>query len=206
MPKRIWLVGTGPSLNRTPLELLKDEDSMSLNRIDLFYHKTAWRPTHYFCMDIVEGSDYWKQSVLANPQAKLFLWDEWKGDVDGDVTWISRCQKHHFYASDNHDKRVESWHLPTVCTAFGSMSPMMQLAVLLGYEEIYLLGCDMWKEGVNHMTTNYVVKEDVERRNRDNLYLHQVAQRSCPIPIYNATVGGELEVHPRVDMLKVLNG
>lgn len=192
--KRIWLVGNGASLTKTPLELLKGEDAFAMNRIDLFYKYTNWRPTHYFCIDVIEGADYWKDSVKANPQAKLFLLDNWKGQINRDAEWISRCKKHHFYASDNVSKRVESWHLPTICTAFGSMYPMMQLAVLMGYQEIYLLGCDMWTNGQNHMTDDYAENEDIERRNRDNLYLHRIAKRSCPIPIYNATIGGSLEV------------
>jgi hypothetical protein len=35
---------------------------------------------------------------------------------------------------------------------------------------------------------------------------HMVARRSSPVPIYNATLGGKLEVHPRVDFFEVLNG
>jgi len=35
--------------------------------------------------------------------------------------------------------------------------------------------------------------------------VHTVAKRSSPVPIYNATIGGNLEVYPRVNMLDVLN-
>lgn len=204
---RMWLIGNGPSLRDTPLHLLKDEQTFALNKIEIIYKDTDWRPTHYYCADVVEGSDYWKQSVSANPQAKLFLSDEWKDEVSGrDITWVSKCKKHHFYASDNVSKRVESWHLPEVCTAFGSMSPMMQYAVLMGFTELYLLGCDLWGDGLNHFSESYVEKEDVERRNRDNLWLHQMAKHSCPVPVYNATLGGSLEIWPRVDMRKVLDG
>jgi hypothetical protein len=34
--------------------------------------------------------------------------------------------------------------------------------------------------------------------------VHTVARRSSPAPIYNATIGGMLEVHPRVDFFEVL--
>jgi hypothetical protein len=206
--KRMWLVGNGASLNHTPLDLLKNEDCFGMNRVDLFYNKTNWRPTHYICYDIVEGSDYWKQSVQANKNAKLFLSEEFSGELAlDDVTWISKCKKHHWYASDNVSKRLQSWHLPEVCTAIGTMSAMMQIAVLLGYEEIYLLGCDLWQDGeINHFTKDYVKNEDIERRNFDALYLHTVAKISSPIPIYNATVGGHLEIYPRTSIEQVLYG
>ncbi len=42
----------------------------------------------------------------------------------------------------NH-KSMQEWHLPTLCTGLTGMSTMIQLAVVLGYDEIYLLGCDL---------------------------------------------------------------
>lgn len=195
---RMFLVGNGASLNDTPLHLLNGEDSFGMNRIHLLYNKTPWRPTHYFCIDVADGDTRYKEYVLRNQQAKLFLWDAWKNqDLPGDITWITRCAKHHFYASDNFDKRVQSWHLPEICTAISSMSVMMQLAVLMGKEVIYLLGCDLWDGKVNHFSNDYVADEDVERRNRDTLYMHEVAKQSCPIPIVNCTVGGRVDTYPR---------
>lgn len=200
--KRIFLVGNGSSLHLTPLRLLEGEDSMGMNLCHLMYPYTSWRPTHYFCIDVADGDERWRDAVKATPNAELFLWDEF--EYEGRHTPITRCKKHHFYASDNTSHRVESWHLPSLCTAFSSIYPMMQLAVMLGYEEIYLLGCDLWTGKNDHFSPDYVKREDVERRNRDALWLHQVSKQSCPVPIYNATVGGNLETYPRVDIWKVL--
>ena len=83
---------------------------------------------------------------------------------------------------------------------------MMQIAVLEGFEEIYLLGCDLWTKGQNHYDERYVTDEDIERRNNDALYLHQVAKMSCPVPIVNCTVGGQLDIYPRADMRDILKG
>ena len=48
--KRIFLVGNGPSLNDMNLDLLENEYSIAMNRIELIYPKTKWRPTYYiFC-------------------------------------------------------------------------------------------------------------------------------------------------------------
>ena len=46
--KRVFLVGNGPSLNDMNLDLLENEDSIAMNRIELIYEKTKWRPTYYF--------------------------------------------------------------------------------------------------------------------------------------------------------------
>ena len=48
--KRIFLIGNGPSLNDMNLDLLENEDTIAMNRIELIYPKTKWRPTYYvFC-------------------------------------------------------------------------------------------------------------------------------------------------------------
>ena len=54
--KRVFLVGNGPSLNDMDLDLLENEDTIAMNRIELIYEKTKWRPTYYFfcssnCLD-----------------------------------------------------------------------------------------------------------------------------------------------------------
>ena len=199
MPSRVWLIGNGASLKQTPYHLLKNEQTFGLNR----NHWLDFKPNRYLCVDTAEGDTEWQKAVQYNKDAQLYLWDGLRSEHT--YTPIHRC-RHHFYALDNVDKRVQSWHLPEICTALGSISVMMQIAVLEGFDEIYLIGCDLWKEGQNHYTDQYVTNEDIKRRNADALYLHQVAKASCPIPIVNCTVGGQLEVYPRADMRDILKG
>ena len=44
---RWFVLGNGPSLANTPLDLLIGENTVGINRINLIYDKTAWRPTIY---------------------------------------------------------------------------------------------------------------------------------------------------------------
>jgi hypothetical protein len=205
MAKRIFLVGNGPSLKDTPLELLKHEDTMGLNAIDLIYDKTTWRPTYYFCMDVNPNDRHRWQAVENNLGCKkLFLYDLWKERFQGDnIEYIPRCKKHHPFPVQSRNA-LQEWHLPTICTAHGSMSPMMQLAVQMGYEEIYLVGVDMFTAKHDHFDEHYPSYCVWEERNKILQHIHEVAQRSSPIPIYNASVGGYLEVHPRVNIFDLL--
>ena len=41
---RVFIVGNGPSLNKTNLDLIKDEFSIGMNRISLLFNKTKWKP------------------------------------------------------------------------------------------------------------------------------------------------------------------
>jgi hypothetical protein len=203
--KRIWLIGNGKSLLHTPFDLLKGETTMAMNAINLFYDKTDWRPSFYFCVDVNENDrNRWK-AIEANMNCeKVFLLDWWKDRFRGDnITWLSRCKKHSPY-STSHPKAIQKWHLPFICIANGSMSPMMQLAYAMGYEEIYLLGVDNFTENGNHFTANYPFYSKWKERNVIENHIHTVARNSCPIPIYNATLGGSLEIHPRKNIYDVL--
>ncbi len=55
--ERIFLIGNGPSLNKTPLELLEDEYTFGVNRIYLLFDRINWRPTFYTVNDWEVGSD-----------------------------------------------------------------------------------------------------------------------------------------------------
>jgi len=227
---RIFLVGSGPSLKDTPMDKLIGEDCMAMNKINRIvrYHGWKWRPTHYFKIDYNSFDKMsWKEEIeWAKEQGcKLYLWEQFKtgypashclheympdgvGNIPG-VTWIQKC-KDTAYQWNNY-KAAQSWHFPTLCTALGGMSTMIQLAVMLGYSEIYLVGCDLGytpDRTKNHAIPDYTADESnkVEMDNGNMTALHKMAKRSSPVPIYNATVGGFLEVYPRVDIHELLKG
>ena len=87
--KRIFLVGNGPSLNDMNLDLLENEYSIAMNRIELIYPKTTWRPTWYmFCSSNCEGSqwgDKWSRSILnASNEEKTtpLIWSRYKNAIE----------------------------------------------------------------------------------------------------------------------------
>jgi len=220
---RHWIIGNGSSLNHTPLELLKGEVTWGMNRINLIYDKTDWRPTFYLCVDWNQQNprNYWHECIEAHRDTPKWLWEGFRsGDAMfpelepfGDVpntTWIPRCRWHHYYSGGNHMKRAESWHLPQICTAFSGIGAVMQLAYLNGATEICLLGCDLYEGGGdysrNFFTPDYA-QDDRDRSEVDNTNMtqvHRVARRSSPIPIYNCTLGGRLEVYERKDFFEVI--
>jgi hypothetical protein len=229
MPKRIWLVGSGPSLKETPMDMLTGEDVMVMNKFGRIHSALGWRmkPTHYLKIDhnSIDMTQVEEIKWAEERGCKMYLWEMFRngfpvghsnydtmpegvGDIQN-VTWIQKC-KHTGYQWNN-VKAVQSWHLPTLCTAFGGMSTMLQIAVKEGYEEIYLLGCDLGYtpfQEKNHAITDYTkdLRDKGIMDNGNMKTLHLMAIRSSPVPIYNATIGGFLEVYPRVDMKEVLYG
>lgn len=96
----------------------------------------------------------------------------------------------------------------------------IQLATWMGFGPLYLLGCDggykPFKRGepdVNHWNPNY---DDFERteahcehENTGMAQAHKEMKVICDklgVEVYNATVGGELEAYPRVDIHELLDG
>lgn len=222
--KRAWIIANGKSLLDTPLHLLKGEVTYAMNRIHLHYKYTTWRPTYYLMVDFNQQNrpiDYWRDCIRAHWDTPKFLWNGFRGgdplfpDLGqgiGEVpntTWIPRCRRHHYYMGDNYRKRAETWHFPDICTAFSGIGAMMQLAVLNGATELYIVGADLYQPDYRKNFFDPDYTQDMRPRdvmdNTNMNQVHAVARRSSPVPIYNATLGGALEIHPRVNYFEVLD-
>jgi hypothetical protein len=238
--KRIFLVGCGPSLNETPLDLLVGEDTFSINKIHLIYPKTVWRPTYYYYVDHPDKEYDWQIPIDIHKDIAKHMWllddyrtgvldarkldedhppmEKYEGELKN-VTWVPRCKKHSWYSASN-PKGMQEWHFPDICNAYNGMSGMIQISVQLGYDEIYLVGCDLNFQTdfrKSHFDPDYnghnvpnswaVAGWWAQADNFDAEYAHKVAKKECDkrgVKIYNATIGGSLEVYERKDLLNVL--
>lgn len=226
--ERIWLLGSGPTLVDTPWDLMKNEVTFAMNKIHLIYKYTDWRPSMYFKVDHNTVDLTHKEEIMihAGLGIPMWLWDQFRtgypeGHPNYDImpdgvgelpntTWIPRC-KNSWAQARNRSKRCKGWHFPQLCTSWTGISTMIQIAVQLGYKSIYLLGCDLGytpDARKNHFTPDYTkdLRDKSEMDNYNMLHAHKVADICSPVPIYNASPGGYLEVYPRVDMYEVLNG
>ena len=209
---RMFIVGNGSSLKQTNLDLLIGKPSMAVNKIYLHYPKTNWRPTHYVKVDVsvFEPLD-WRSEVFPHIEnnEQCLLWDafhsgaakddgnyEFIPDGIGDirnVTYIPRCQHHYLKTADWHD----------YCTGLNSIVTMVNWAVILGYKEIVLVGCDGQYSNPkkDHFSPKYYksVDPDYVKRNNDCVKAaHDMLKEKCPVPIWDATVNGHLTQYPKV--------
>lgn len=210
---RAFVLGNGPSLSLTPFHLLKNEVTFATNRIRLIYKDTDWRPTYYVRSESAHDLDpiLWTEDVLVhlNDESVTTYCNVWF------TKWLER--NHHTYKKTPHTLQTCShytrhyddencphlWHLPIVCSFGSSVNVAIQIAVRLGYSPIYLIGCDLgYKDGEpSHFEAGYEdghVLRKAKYANLDTLTAHMIAKRSSPVPIYNAGIGGELEVYDRV--------
>lgn len=212
---RAFIVGNGPSLKRTNLDLLVGETSFGVNRISGIYPFTKWRPTHYVRAE--EASTLYDPKIYQSDMEihrdlgceiwanEMFIREADGIRKSGQYRQIRGCA-HYTMHFDNPDC-PPVYHLPRLCTFGSSVNVAIQIALgILNIDTVYLVGCDMgYREGaVNHFDENYT-KGVGELRNArytelDILQAHMIAARSFPSRILNATAGGSLEVYPRVKL------
>lgn len=210
MPKGSWarkraiIVGNGPSLHKTPLEKLQGA-TWGVNRINLIYPHTSWRPDYYVRVETInddDPTDFWSDVHLHIDMGTYCFFPRWElmlGEHDH-VHYFTHC--HHYMFPAGHEKSPREWHLPQPCDFGTVVTTAMQLAVMEGFKEIYLVGCDL---GYDSKTPHFYDSSQEKRRTAAETHAslmqaHENAKKSCPIPIYNATIGGDLEIYPRVDI------
>ena len=100
----------------------------------------------------------------------------------------------------------------------------LQLAVFMGFSPIYLLGCDLGfkpdptqrkdapldlpRVDPNHFHPDYGTPGcSADQLNMNMRAAHELANRAAQrlhVQVYNATVGGELDIYPRAEFDRLL--
>lgn len=200
--RRCFLIATGPSLVMGDLDLLKrhNEVCISVNGIFKAFDKTKWRPDYYVVSDADFASKNRKIIDSLNISYKLVsdqCVEFWKYEHDNNVIVYHHNASDCCYDFSEDISRVSyaGYTITYIC---------MQIAVYMGFKEIYLLGVDCnYSRGSKN---NHFMKEDKPdnmNHNEDKMLLaYQSARQYADehdIKIYNATRGGMLEVFERVD-------
>ena len=215
--KRCFIIGNGPSLTAADLDKLQNEDTFAFNRIYYLFDQTNWRPTYYMCVDVgvlgmnlpvIEKLDL--QNIILSDIARKSV--------------KSTCPNIH-YLYDYSKFKMNRWEFdpPYVsedvsdhcCFCFTVTYDAMQLAIYMGYSEIYLLGVDH-NYSVKVDTKGQFIRDESVKDYFEGLEktaitamnyeatttAFEAAKKYCcekNIVILNATRGGKLEVFQRVD-------
>lgn len=208
--ERCFIVCTGPSLTVDDVKALQDEYTFALNSITKIFQRTEWRPTYYVIEDMVAYLSLENDLLsfkLKNCFASDLLIDMLKPRVDfiaypfdrlnHSVMRYRPSMKPHLAFSGN--------AYAIVYGAFTVACSAMQLAVYMGFKEIYLIGCDCDYSGEKKHFEDYDnvgKKWEIIDEEQKMVMTYQAAKKYADahgIKIYNATRGGKLEVFERVD-------
>ncbi len=217
--KRCFLVGNGPSLKVEDLNKIEDNGDITFgfNRIYNIFTQTNWRPTYYVsqdykmlagCQDIVSSLDL--------PVKFMPVDLEWEHGikVKGKTAF-----KMHWKPKDNLSPSGFSVDLPSgIYWASTCMYSAAQIAVYMGFKEIYFIGVDHHFQISQNNKGEIVVDDNVKdyfcdqyNHDKQNLYIpntetstlaYLAMKQGCEengVRVYNATRGGKLEVFERVE-------
>lgn len=209
--KRCFIIATGPSMNKEDLMKLKNEYTFGVNSLCKIFDETGWETTFF---GIQDKSVYRK---LKEDISKLHTTELFISSDNKDIDSIS-CKKH-LYPFNIYNQKTPSEKFvyrfsdniyKEVCGGFTIVYSMLQVAVYMGFKEIYLLGCDCNYDDdkkkrhfieSGHFDPGYktVGLRMIEAYKVANDYI-----KNKDINIYNATRGGMLEIFPRVNLDEVL--
>ena len=221
--KRCFIIGNGPSLKVEDLTALKDEDCFACNRIYGLYDKTEWRPKYYCSQDckvieqIAEDLPY----AVEECEAAFFPYN-FRGLFPEQVLKSSKVGLFYkpYVSVYSEDGTYPEGIMPfsddiskAVYDGLSITYGMIQMAVYMGYKEIYLIGIDHnypMKNGVVDVTQSYaegIKPIDMSTQYPPELLLCENSFRGerkyCEangVKIYNATRGGKLEVFERIEL------
>lgn len=203
--ERCFIIGNGPSLKIEDLDTLHDHNEIcfGVNRIYLSYSNTTWRPNYYVAVDAL---------IVQNDKQKIQSMEETK--------FIR-----HFYKMDNMWEKESEYEFCGLTARPGEpqfsldivngvyigntvIYDAIQIAVYMGFEEIYLLGVDMtsgkrpedegahfYKVPNKNETLFFANREEIMTA----LRYAGIVIKGLGRTIKNATRGGELEELERVD-------
>lgn len=215
--KRCFIIGNGPSLLKCDVSKLKDEITIASNNQFLMWEEAGFKPTYYTIEDrLTAQSRQEAVNALTGPEI-LYPYDLRDILLPGNgVNYIN-------FVRDYDDFPRFSLNFADVVYWGGTVSFLnMQLAYYLGCNEIYLVGFDHSynvKKDANdvvistgneatHFHPDYFLKgqkwydPNTGRMEKAYVKAKEVLQAEG-VKVYNATVGGQLEVYERVDYNKL---
>ena len=224
--KRVFLIGNGPSLASTDLNLLRNEITIGMNRISLIYDKFKnWRPTYYlFSSTNVEGKNWskeWKDSVIKSiqePKTTSFISSQFKNSIDpnnlhNQINWFhSMTEIKPKLDGSIHKSSFSKNIIERIDKTGTSMNIALQLTYHMGFDEIIFLGTDLgWqkdhgtKTDPNHFIKDYraeilnPLKTNFQMRNVHILAKKIFNENKPEVKIFNASSKTVLDTYPIID-------
>lgn len=224
--EKCFIIGNGPSLSIEDLEAIKrlEIKAFASNMIFKCYDETTWRPYFYFCTD-----DNFIRDVLLEDTTLEYVSRNCQymfSRASGVLSKVSDKVPNLLLFKSAYPESGQAFEFSTDCSekvfvGYTVTYAMMQMAVYMGFKEIYLLGMDQSFSIDIDGNGNIVEKKEIKNHSQilgdypmrgiANTALTNQAYMAAReyvdshgIKIYNATRGGKLEVFERVDFDKLL--
>lgn len=205
--KRCFIIASGPSTNKQDLSFLKNEITIGVNQSYLVTQRYKFHPTFMCCGD--EALYPKIKEIYSNLNSKIVFSTGCLGNIGIDyvsknLAMIIRLKPHlkvwHGFFSINLEKGVHPSRTVVIDLA-------IPLAVYLGCNEIYLLGCDTNSKGYafskdqEYLETNQKIYDEIF----DSYTAVNKSISKKGIKLLNATLGGELNSIERVNFESIFD-
>lgn len=219
--QRCFIIGNGPSLRISDLERLSSEITFSANRIYKIFEKTNWRPSFYLAVDPNFIRSSWKELDDYNLK-EMFLGTDLSFDMSQFKNKATRIFEYTKFKINkwndltaNVSEDVSKYFSVGYTVTFTSI----QMAIFMGFKEIYLLGVDFSYSSVRDINgkihNDNTVKDyffgekftETVQSYYSSLHAYKEAKDYCDkhdIRIVNLTRGGKLEVFERADFDQIV--
>jgi hypothetical protein len=212
---RCFILGNGPSLSLEDLETLRENNEIifASNNFYKWFDKTKLRPDFYFISDVL---DVRVEDFIAVDNINFIVNIGFRNDV------LKKAKKVFYFETSPWVqysyypyKPFFSEDLPLTYEAGSICYIMLQMAVNMGFKEIYFLGMDNAFPVVVKHDGTVIIDEKIQHHfygdhklrlatyNKDMFEAeYKYAREYCErkgVSIFNATRGGKLEVFERVD-------
>ena len=217
--ERVFIVATGPSLTLEDINLIKTEKSISMNGIIDVFDKTEYRPTYYLIQDAavikkransINKSDLDRVFVgLGNSYfTKMNVSKRIAKKINKKKIFYNLNTNYHIFEMYYHEDAIKMRFPDDFgreafdgCTVAYSC---IQMAIYMGFKEVYLLGCDCTYGGYFNQSSplESIVKPVYFKAYEEA----KEYANNHGVRIINCTRGGMLEVFERKALEDVVNG
>ena len=211
--ERCFIIATGPSLTNEDVLKLKNEYTFSMNSMCFKFDELGWAPTFYGVQDAKvfhAVKDY-----IGNDRIKYYFIDEtYRKECGNQKRWVYFPRNSYYNAYDAYFKhsykaRFSNNAVAEVCEGFTITCSLIQIAVFMGFKEIYLMGCDCnytSDHENNHFVSHGIIDPTYHEARERMLAGYKAAKEYADthdIKIYNSTRGGMLELFERMPLERI---
>lgn len=153
--ERVFIIGNGPSLNDTPMHMLKNEYTISLNSISLIFKDTDWKPSYYVNVKSSTPSENKVKNYLQTVQMGIpcFFAEHYKSYLPQkeNVIYLESININDdcLRTENTEDLINQAWShdiKKRVYRPASSIYSAAQIASYMGFDEFIFIGCDGYEE------------------------------------------------------------
>lgn len=211
--QRCFIIATGPSLTEEDVSKLKNEITFGMNSLCIMLKKLGWSTTFYGVQDICVYNSI--HSYLNSIENTIYfisdtIYNTFKSP-SGTIPFSLNLLNHR-YTLDKLKAKFSDDALKQVYDGYSITYSLIQIAVYMGFEKIYLLGndCNYSKDPKKRHFADYGYDDpEPDFSGKRILYAYSCAkdyQEGKEFEIVNCTRGGSLELFRRMDLDEVLAG